>query len=201
MPTITETFTHADQAGDLTADQPWSHSSAWGIVSNQAKIVGNVSDNWTRMDVDAGLSALVTVQATLVTISGGVSSFVSGGIFLQQNGTTNTDFYALLARKDSGTYTYVLRRFDGGTPTTLQSVAQTPTNGDVLKLTWNPSGNVLKGYVNSIEIISQSDSTYTTNNRSGVYGTFDTAGDFLIFDTFSLDFTSPPDTLWAQSLM
>lgn len=177
----TETFTHADQAGSLSADRTWTLTAgtAWGIVSNQAKISGNNSST-ARMEVDADLSTLVSATATLVSFAGGdATHFAQIGIGVQDG-----DYEWIASRGSSGDL-WQLWRFSG-TPAQLGStVTQAIVNGQTFGISWNPASNTIKGYIAGVEKISQVDSTTTTKKRCVLdVSTNDTAMAIIVDDVY-----------------
>jgi len=169
-----ETFTHANSAGSLTADKTWFSylgGTGWGIVSNQAKIAG-INSSFTdvmRMEVDADLTKLVTVTATLVSFAGGdASHFAQLGIYLQKDSSATDSRYAWVASRGASGDLWQLYRYTGGSAVQLGStVVQAIVNGQTFGISWNPSDHAIKGYINGVEKISQVDSNFTANKRAG----------------------------------
>jgi hypothetical protein len=169
---VTESFTHADQANNLSADLTWTNvvGSLFGITSNQAKAIGT-SDQTTgdisRADSDTATDTQ-TVQATLAAFdfgSGGQS--ISVGLICRKDSTSTKTWYSFEWYKDNTTSDVKLYKYVAGVQTLLTSAAQAVSASEVFKLTC--SGNTITGFKNGSQRITTNDSAITGNLRGGLY--------------------------------
>lgn len=180
MSTFTETWTHANSPGALTADNTWTivQGTGWGIVSNQAKVINNAGSCGAVASVDTETSDH-RVQATMNVTRAAGSVFIE--LFCRWDTSANT-WYRLIGEPNSLVYT--IEKRTGGVTTAIHTSAITPATGDVLII--QAVGDQITAYVNGAALGPVTDSSVTTGTRGGI-GTFiDTAGNVLIFDNFSI---------------
>lgn len=188
--TTTETWTHADQAGNLSADLPWTQWSvsgnAWGIVSNQASITGS-GEAWARADLDA-TSANMTVQSTLVSMSTPTSGNVQGGVYATKDSTTTKTLYGFSAFKAVGQNDfYYLFKYTNNSSAQIGAIAVMPVvNGVVMKLVIDRTAGTIQGYVNNVLVVSGTDNTLPNNVRGGVWRIGTDPNATVVFDTWSV---------------
>lgn len=102
-------------------------------------------------------SAFGNDQSAQVKI-GTVSSSSVYFVFVRISGSAFSGYAAFA----NGNASYVIRRYDAGAGTNLQSLAQAPVTGDILKL--RVIGQMLYLYVNGVMVNSANDSIYTSGS-------------------------------------
>ena len=179
--TITEDWNCADSAS-LTCDLTWTEivGTSWGIVSNAAKISGNVTENVARADSDLA-SDDHYAQATISSFTNGASP-LDGDVIARKDGTATQTFYLWQGRIDL--FVYRLFKDVAGSFTQLGSdVAEIPTAGDIIKLQCD--GSTIKGYRNGTEKISATDTAIVDNLRCGIRGYCGGAAQDVVLDDWS----------------
>lgn len=178
----TESWTHADNAS-LTADLTWDEFSGtdWAIVSNAAKLTGNVGIDMTRADI-----AMATddhyAQATLVTWTYAAGT-LAGSVLVRKANDSAQTFYCFTPVQ-AGTADYVVEKWVTGSATTLGTVTNNPTATDVFRVSAN--GSQILGTLNGNDVLVATDTAIAGNLYGGIWGTTDNAGNTVVLDDWSI---------------
>lgn len=193
---FTETWTAANSAASITADHPWTRigstsgpGGAIGIDANRA-VPTAVVDGFSFVRCDQALTS--DDQDVSVTLQSFMFATVpSGGIFLNQDGTSTLTCYWFRAKRDPGGFNgYQLIKLVAGVETIIGSLAQAPVPNDVLRLRRVRQGNgdiQLSPFVNGVPLTVVIDpaANALAGRSVGIVESRWTAGDFVALDSFS----------------
>lgn len=185
MTTVNETWTHANSAGALTADNTWTLISGteWGIVSNQASNATNDASTAqvARCETSVGGNGQ-QVTATLTTFTYASALTMFAGVLCRKDSTSTYTCYELIA--NAGSAVYQLRSTIAGSATTIGS-GGIPAVNDVITL--RAIGNQIQAIVNNVMIVNVTDATIPTGTFGGVTSFLHgESGDIATLDNWSM---------------
>lgn len=152
--------------------------NSFDILDNKARSlpVATNQDRLARADKDLS-SDDHYAQVLMSDISSSNDQIAAATRF--ENGGGNNDFY--FARALQVNDQYLITKYVGGSTTDLASTAQTPANGDTVKIQVN--GTNLKSFYNGAEFDSVTDTAISGNLRCGLY-VFSGGGEKPVVDDF-----------------
>jgi hypothetical protein len=169
---VNDTFT--DTNGTTLASHTGETGATWTLLagSNYQKIIesntliaGGARGVYKASGTPASADYEVHAWQTYRGING--QDFHRTGVALRLDSSGNG--YAAYPAADESSTLNLARLDSGGVPTTIASVSYTPpATGTEVKFTLRAVGSTLKVYVNDVEQISQTDSTYSAAGNAGV---------------------------------
>ena len=154
---VLDNFNRADQNPPSSS---WSAITLLGnlaVVSNQCKAnaAGNCGNYYNPATYGPNSEAYITIVT-----KGGTGDSVSVWVRAQQPGSALTiDGYLVAWQVAAGTDQLLIQRSDNGVATTLTTIGQEMSNGDILGI--RAVGSTITAYVNGTQVGSATDSTYT----------------------------------------
>ena len=207
---VTETFTHADSPGSLTATQTWTlvNGTGLGILSNHARNAdATVTHQIARCDTATADADDFDVDMVLQTFpTEAFAGTVQIGVMARMVAGAVTGYELRLAATN-GVYQLNLYRWDAGpTENLLGSVVDlqgalgaNPVAGDALRL--RVTGSTLTGFFThsgtETQIIQRTEATYGASRRLGGLHMLRTSTDDVEVDNwriFPATSSVPPDT-------
>jgi hypothetical protein len=183
--TVNETWTHADAASSLTADQPWTlfSGTTWGIVSNQAQNSGfeGGTTELARCDTPVSTSDH-EVAMTLKTLTYAAGFTCNVGLLCRKDNSGT--FTCYFARADKQNNRYDLQSVVSGSATLL-GTGGTPAVNDVMRL--QALGSAITLFINNVSTISVTDTAVPSGTFGGLISfCHGEAGDIMAVDDWSL---------------
>ena len=186
--TVTESFTHADEASLSGLDNVWTQpfGTHWGITSNAAALQGTSSVREVAVCQTSLRSPDHFCSAVLATYT--QTSNAQGGVYARSNaaGTKMYFFHAAPASTNQFEFGTVT---NGVSSTLNQYNGTTAAAGQGLKLT--VTGSAYTCEINNVVVMSGTDTSVTTGNFVGIDGFRGAAGDAVAMDTLVAQTTTP----------
>lgn len=171
-PLVSDTFDRADNAttlGNAETGQTWLYTGVWGIDTNAAEMQsgsGTVLHSYVESGISDG-----TVSVKFLELNN-----ENRLVFRLQDAT---NYLTVHARASD----YAIKKVVSGTTTTLQTIAQQPVAGDIVKVELN--GSTVKVFVNGVEIASRTETTFQAATKHG-FATYGGVSPKTRFDNFEV---------------
>lgn len=192
--TVTETWTHADTVGNISADLQWvslSNTSGplFSIVSNQAVASGGASTSLgdTQWPTISATSTSMTIQATMVQISRPTPNTHNQSC-IHALLDTNNQSYMYCARIDEtqGSLYFLGKSVAGVFTPLIHHFNATIVPNTVMALVIDRTANTVTGNLNGVQDLTASDSALQGSFRAGIsYLSTDPAAS-TTFDNWSI---------------
>lgn len=162
--TYTESFDRADSTTVMGVDLTWNQvSGTWGTYTNGGyKVASEVTNNFARAEHDVSSS---DHYAEFTSLSFGLN--IGHGPAARFSSSAETCYFSA---NFTGGGTLYLYKHIAGTPTSIGSVGQGWSSGDVTKVECN--GSTIRVLINTVQQISVTDTAIASGTRGGVYSHF-----------------------------
>lgn len=194
MSTITDNFNRANAGSLGTSSEGWSWTDVVAgnsIVSNQCSFTGSTTVARSRAEFDLGSDN----QWSQVTYTiGTVAAASQCGLVLRYSSVADSCYYFTM--RQDGVSTRIIKVTAGALTTLVTATTTAPGAGSVLR--FEAIGSQLTGYLNAVQMVTISDSTFT----SGRAGAFLNAasGVTTTCDNFSAGTFATPSTLLTMGV-